>query len=96
MNAQPPASYINTTIDGDCVVQCGRKAIWDIYENFTKYMLWNQDNVLVDFHLTTFNGSSDQQHTLIIKVKNKYNEYWRIPVADPGGEEAMPPGPVKN
>ena len=74
LEVRPPMGYINTTIDGDCVVQCGRKAIWDIYENFTKFQLWNQENILVDFHLKTFNGSADQQQTLIVKVNNKYTQ----------------------
>ena len=67
-DVNPPLGYINTTMDGECLIQCNRKQIWDVFENVTKYMLWNQDHLLVDVHLKTFDEIASAQATLIVKV----------------------------
>ena len=65
----PNEGFINITMDGTCVVQIQRQKIWRLYEDFQKNLLWNQDHLLVDVHLFTFEELTSLQKTLIVKVR---------------------------
>ena len=67
-NITPNEGYINTTMDGECIVQCQRPEIWRIFEMFKENIIWKEDHLLVDVHLTTFNGTPSSQQELVIKV----------------------------
>ena len=60
---------MNVTMDDACVVQIQRQEIWILYEEFQKNMLWDQDHLLVDVHLSTFAELATLQKTLIVKVR---------------------------
>ena len=68
-NVTPNEGYINVTMDNSCVVQIERQEIWRLYEEFQKNMLWDQDHLLVDIHLSTLAESAALQKTLIVKVR---------------------------
>ena len=65
----PNQGYMNVTMDDACVVQIQRPEIWRLYEEFQKNMLWDQDHLLVDVHLSTFAELASLQKTLIVKVR---------------------------